>query len=232
MMATRAHFVTGTDTGIGKTLVACALVHALRARGLDAVGMKPVASGAWRDAKGAMHNEDADALAAVSGARLPQALTSPYLFEAPLAPHVAAKLEGRTIASAIILDAFRSLLMRAQHVVVEGVGGFQVPLSDDFTTADLATAIGAPVILVVGLKLGCINHALLTAESIRARGLCLAGWVANAMPDGMLEQDATIAALSCRLYAPLLGTLPRLARADPQMAAAALDFSALRDGAD
>ena len=91
MMAARAHFVTGTDTGIGKTLVACALVHALRTRGLDAVGMKPVASGAWRDAQGTMRNEDADALAAVSGARLPQALTSPYLFEAPLAPHVAAR---------------------------------------------------------------------------------------------------------------------------------------------
>ncbi|AOF81765.1 dethiobiotin synthase [Methyloversatilis sp. RAC08] len=231
MMEGRAHFVTGTDTGIGKTLVACALVHALRARGLDAVGMKPVASGAWRDSNGVMRNEDADALAAVSGSELPQALTSPYLFEAPLAPHVSAQLEGQTIASAVILDAFRSLSMRAQHVVVEGVGGFLVPLNDDFTTADLAAAIAAPVVLVVGLKLGCINHALLTAESIRARGLCLAGWVANAMPDGMLEQDATIAALSRRLGAPRLGTLPRLASADPRMAAAALDFGALLDGA-
>lgn len=227
-----AHFVTGTDTGIGKTLVACALVHALRARGLEAVGMKPVASGAWRDAHGMLRNEDAEALAAVSGARLPQALTSPYLFEAPLAPHVAARLEGRTIVPAVILDAFRALSTRAQHVVVEGVGGFQVPLSDDFTTADLAAAIAAPVILVVGLKLGCINHALLTADSIRARGLSLAGWVANAMPEGMLEQDATIASLLCRLDAPLLGTLPRLASADPRMAAAALDFSALPGAAD
>ncbi|MFH1812542.1 MAG: dethiobiotin synthase [Pseudomonadota bacterium] len=231
MTETRAHFVTGTDTGIGKTLVACALVHALRARGLNAVGMKPVASGAWRDTNGVIRNEDADALAAVSGGHFPQALTSPYLFEAALAPHVAARLEGRAITSTVILDAFRSLSMRAQHVVVEGVGGFQVPLNDDFTTADLAEAIAAPVIMVVGLKLGCINHALLTAESIRARGLSLAGWVANSTPVGMLEQDATIAALSRRLDAPLLGTLPRFASADPQMAAAALDFGALQDGA-
>jgi dethiobiotin synthetase len=231
MTTARAHFVTGTDTGIGKTLVACALVHSLRERGLDAVGMKPVASGAWRDEQGVLRNEDADALATVSGAGFPQALTSPYLFEAPMAPHVAARLEGRTIGSAVILDAFRSLSMRAQHVVVEGVGGFQVPLNEDFTTADLATMIAAPVIMVVGLKLGCINHALLTGESIRSRGLSLAGWVANAMPDGMLEQDATIAALSCRLDAPLLGTLPRFLAADPQMAAAALDFGLLLDGA-
>ena len=227
MSAVRAHFVTGTDTGIGKTLVACALVHALRARGIAAVGMKPVASGAWRDARGCLRNEDADALAAVSGGGYPPELISPYLFEAPLAPHIAARTEGRRIERTVIFDAFHQLSARARHVVVEGVGGFLVPLADGFTTADLAEAIAAPVVLVVGLRLGCINHALLTAEAIRARGLSLVGWVANALPEGMLEQDATIATLVARLHSPLLGVLPRLVLPDAETAAAALDLSPL-----
>lgn len=222
-----AHFVIGTDTGVGKTLVSCALIHALRARGVDAVGMKPVASGAWRDANGMLRNDDADALANASAPGHPASLTSPYLFVPALAPHIAARMDGRAIDPAVMTDAFRQLGARAGHVVVEGVGGFLVPLADDFTTADLAERFNAPMVMVVGLRLGCINHALLTAEAVRSRGLTMAGWVANCLTDGMLEQDASIDALKERLDAPLLGVLPRMIVPDPMVAAAALDFGLL-----
>lgn len=222
-----AHFVIGTDTGVGKTLVSCALIHALRTRGVDAVGMKPVASGAWRDEGGTLRNDDADALAAASAPGHPRSLTSPYLFGPPLAPHIAARIEGRTIDRAVISDAFRLLSDRAGHVVVEGVGGFVVPLSHDFTTADLATHFNVPLVMVVGLRLGCINHALLTAEAVRSRGLRMAGWVANCLADGMLEQEASIDALKDRLDAPFLGVVPRMIMPEPGVAAAALDFDRL-----
>lgn len=221
------YFVIATDTGVGKTLVSCALIEALRASGVNAVGMKPVASGASPDETGRMANEDADALAQASGMSQPTALTNPYLFEAPLAPHVAAQREGRSIERAVVLDALAALRAGADHVVVEGVGGFIVPLGDDWTTADLAVEIGAPLILVVGLKLGCINHALLTAEAVRARGLTLAGWVANCQAEGMLEQEATISALKIRLNAPILGIIPRLSGADAKIASRLLDIQPL-----
>ena len=227
MTAVNAHFVVGTDTGVGKTLISCAIVRTLRDRGVATVGMKPVASGAWRDAAGGRHNEDADALSAVSAPGYAPSLTNPYLFDAPLAPHVAARLEGRQIDRGVIRDAFAKLCADARHVVVEGVGGFIVPLTDDYTTADLALDLGAPLVLVVGLRLGCINHALLTAEAIRTRGLRLAGWVANCTAEGMLAQDATIAALAARLGAPLLGVVPHMVSPDPGVAAAALDLDAI-----
>lgn len=227
MTTDNAHFVIGTDTGVGKTLVSCALIHALRTRGVGAVGMKPVASGAWRDEEGLLRNDDADALAAVSAPGHARSLTSPYLFGPPLAPHIAARIEGRTIDRAVMTDAFGQLCERADHVVVEGVGGFVVPLADDFTTADLAAQLRAPLIMVVGLRLGCINHALLTAEAVRARGLKMVGWAANCLTDGMLEQDASIDALKDRLDAPLLGVVPRMIVPDPMFAASALDFGLL-----
>lgn len=218
-----ACFVAGTDTGIGKTLVSCALLHALRAQGVAAVGMKPVASGALYDADGRLHNEDADALATASGMDTPSPLTNPYLFEAPLAPHVAAAREGRRIERVRILSALEELRATAGYVVVEGVGGFVVPLGDDWTTADLAVDIAAPVVLAVGLRLGCISHALLTAEAILGRGLILAGWVGNCQAEGMQEQDATIETLKTRLGAPILGIIPRLSGADAVAASKALD---------
>ena len=227
MTAVNAHFVVGTDTGVGKTLISCAMVRALRDRGVAAVGMKPVASGAWRDADGGRHSEDADALSAVSAPGHVASLTNPYLFDAPLAPHVAARMEGRQIDPALLRGAFARLCSEAEHVVVEGVGGFIVPLDDDYTTADLALDLGAPLVLVVGLRLGCINHALLTAEAIRARGLRLAGWVANCTAEGMLAQDATIATLAARLGAPPLGVVPHMVSPDPGVAAAALDLDAI-----
>lgn len=219
-------FVTGTDTEIGKTLISSALLHALGRQGVRAAGMKPVAAGAeWRD--GAWHNEDADALAAAAPLALPRELTTPYLLRTPAAPHIAAALEGVTIDPAHILDCYARVRQQAQAVVVEGVGGFRVPLTDGFDTADLAQQLALPVILVVGLRLGCISQALLTAEAIAARGLVLAGWVANSVDPAMAHAGDNVAALSARLAAPLLGCVPRLAAPAAAAAAACLDFSRL-----
>ncbi|NMM26737.1 MAG: dethiobiotin synthase [Glaciimonas sp.] len=219
-------FVTGTDTDIGKTLIASALLQALTQRGVKAVGMKPVAAGATlRD--DVWHNDDADSLAAAGNLSLPPALTTPYLLRIAAAPHIAAAREGKVIELAPILDCYAQLTAAADAVVVEGVGGFRVPLSDSFDTADLAQQLGLPVILVVGLRLGCLNQALLTAEAIAARGLTLAGWVANQVEVGMSYGEDNVAALSARIAAPLLGCVPRLVEPSPAAAAACLDFTGL-----
>jgi dethiobiotin synthetase len=223
-----AYFVTGTDTEIGKTLVSCALLHALAGCGLRAAGMKPVAAGALlRDS--AWHNEDVDALAAASMA-LPEGLTgltTPYLLREATAPHIAATREGVSIDIDHICACYDRVHEAAEAVVVEGVGGFRVPLSSRFDTADMAVRLGLPVILVVGLRLGCINHALLTADAVAACGLRLVGWVANIIDASMCNLDANVEALAARLPAPLLGCVPRLSPALPSLAAAHLNFSML-----
>lgn len=223
------YFVTGTDTEIGKTLVSSALVHALVQSGVRVAGMKPVAAGMeWRD--GAWCNEDIDRIAAEANVALPRALTTPYLLREPAAPHIAAKLENVKIDLAHIVECYRHVAQEADAVVIEGVGGFCVPLSDRADgddTADLAQQLGLPVILAVGLRLGCINHALLTAEAIAARGLKLAGWVANSIDFGMRHMTANIEAIAVRLDAPLLGYLPRFDEPTAALAAAHLDFSCL-----
>jgi dethiobiotin synthetase len=216
-------FVTGTDTEIGKTLVSCGLLHAFGSKGARVVGMKPVAAGAvWRD--GAWRNEDVEALAASASLKLPQDLIAPYVLPTPAAPHIAAAIEGVRIDPAHILHCYRQLSDQSDVVVVEGVGGFCVPLGDDFDTADLAQQLALPVILVVGLRLGCISQALLTAQAIAARGLVLAGWVANTVDPGMAYMQENIQALSRRLPAPLLGHVPRFAAPSAELAAACLDF--------
>jgi len=221
-----ACFVTGTDTEIGKTLISCALLHALGRQGVKAVGMKPVAAGAqWRD--GAWHNEDVDALAQASGLSLARELTTPYLWQEPVAPHIAARQAGVEMFASPILEAYAKLAGQADAVVVEGVGGFCVPLSNYLDTADLALELGLPVVMVVGLRLGCINHALLTAQAVAAQGLSLAGWVANTVDAGMPFMGENIDALRRRLPAPLLGHVPRLAQPSPAEAAGHLDFSCL-----
>lgn len=221
-----AYFVTGTDTEIGKTLVSSTLLHALVQSGARAVGMKPVAAGAeLRD--GAWHNEDVDALEAASNVSVPLELRTPYLLRDATAPHIAAAQEGVSIDLAHIRSCYERLAANADAVVVEGVGGFRVPLSERFDTADLAQQLGLPVVMVVGLRLGCLNHALLTAEAIAARGLQLAGWVANVVDLGMRHGMANIEALSARLPAPMLGCIPRLPEALPAAAATHLDFSSL-----
>jgi len=219
-------FVTGTDTGVGKSLVASALLWRQAAQGRRVVGMKPVAAGAqWRD--GAWHNEDVDLLAAAGSVAATADQICPYLLERPLAPHIAAALAGVALSAEVLLRAYRRLGERAEAVVVEGVGGFRVPLAAGFDTADLAAQLGLPVVLVVGMRLGCLNHAALTAEAIAARGLRLAGWVANHIDPQMAEPERNRAALAQLLPAPCLGVLPWLAPAAPAAAASWLDLRGL-----
>lgn len=219
-------FITGTDTEIGKTLVSSAMLHALSRLGVRAAGIKPVAAGAfWRD--GDWHNEDADLLAASASVALPPELLTPCLLHQPMAPHIAAQLEQHPVDLQHLQACYQQVAAQAEAVVVEGVGGFRVPLTEQHDTADMAAGFGLPVIMVVGLRLGCQNHALLTAESIAARGLTLAGWVANAVDPEMLQMQGNVDALRQRLSAPLLGVVPRLAVARAAHAVAHLNFSCL-----
>ena len=219
-------FVTGTDTGVGKTLVACALLHAFAARGDSVIGMKPVASGAERRS-GELSNEDVEQLVAAGNVAAPRADVNPYCFEPPIAPHLAAARAGVEISFERIERSFRVLAGLANIVVVEGVGGFRVPLGADADTAQLATRLALPVVLVVGMRLGCLNHALLTADAIAARGLRLAGWVANELDPSMLAVDENVRALESRIAAPLIGRIaysvsPRAARVADSLDARAL----------
>ena len=216
----QAFFLTGTDTEIGKTFITCALLHRARQLDLQAAGIKPVAAGT--DAAG--RNEDVENIRAASNVTLPRKVINPCCLSAAIAPHLAAAEEGVTIDFAPILAACASAIQKADLLIVEGVGGFRVPLGVDHDSADLAVALGLPVILVVGLRLGCLNHALLTAEAIAARGLTLAGWVANRIDPDMLRAEDNIAALRERLGAPLLGSVPRIAGSDPAAAASFLDL--------
>lgn len=200
----RAFFITGTDTEIGKTHTAASLLHTARLAGLKAVAMKPVAAGT--DANG--DNDDVLRLRAAANVDAPAEWMTPYCFSAAIAPHIAAQQEGREIKLDVIVHAFAKLTTLADCILVEGVGGFRVPLGPQGDSADLAQRLELPVILVVGLRLGCINHALLTAEAIRARGLTLAGWVANQIDPDMPCQEENLAALATGLAAPCLGVIP------------------------
>ncbi|MCG2585171.1 dethiobiotin synthase [Massilia sp. TS11] len=221
-----ACFVTGTDTEIGKTLVSTAILHQLAQLGVRACGMKPVAAGAEL-IDGVWHNEDVDAIIAASSLHLPRHLITPYLLQRPMAPHIAAELEGVVIDPVTILAAAAEVQAAADALVVEGVGGFRVPLTGAFDTADLAKELNLPVVLVVGLRLGCLSHALLTYEAITARGLTVAGWVANQVDPAMPCTDENIEALLERLPAPLLGHIPRLSEPSAAAAARHLQLGAL-----
>ncbi len=213
MSSARAWFITGTDTEIGKTFITCALLHASRNAGYRAVGMKPVAAGAeWHGNE--WINEDAARLREAGSFDPGNALINPCCLRDPVAPHIAAHEENRPITPQPLLAAFDTLRARADIVLVEGVGGFCVPLGKDYDTADLACDFALPVILVVGMRLGCINHALLTQEAIRARGLTLEGWVANRIDPDMLRFTANMDALRARLQAPLLGISDHLTGPD------------------
>ncbi|MCD0503939.1 dethiobiotin synthase [Bordetella petrii] len=220
------YFVTGTDTEIGKTFVSCALLHAAAQRGLSAAGMKALAAGA-EPLDGGLVNEDVEQLRQASGVALPAAVRCPYVLRQAVAPHIAAAAEGVALDASVVLQAYRQATAHADSVIVEGVGGFRVPLDESLDTADLAQQLALPVILVVGLRLGCISHALLTAEAIAARGLRLAGWVANHVDPAMQQAAANVQALARRLPAPLLGWLPHMAQPDARAAARLLDTSRL-----
>jgi len=219
-------FITGTDTGVGKTLVACALLHAFAARGLRVLGMKPVAAGA-RMQDGQLLNNDAEQLIAAGNVRAPLAAINPYCFEPPIAPHLAAQRAGVEIESGHIAARFHELAQLADAVIVEGAGGFCVPLNAHETSADLAQRLGVPVVLVVGMRLGCLNHALLTAQAIHARGLEIAGWVANHIDPAMAHANENVSALEQRLNTPLLARIRYVENPDPRAVARNMDLDVL-----
>ena len=213
-----SYFVTGTDTGIGKTFSSVALLHALRAGGASAVGMKPVASGCEATPDG-LRNDDALALQAASNPRPDYALVNPYALPEPTAPQIAAERAGVRVTLAPMLDAYRALQGLSGQVVVEGVGGWLAPLADDLEQSDLVKALDLPVILVVGLKLGCLSHARLTARAIVADGCRLHGWIGSNV-EGLEPRYIELVAQT--LSTPCLGVLPHSPGADPAGLAARL----------
>jgi dethiobiotin synthetase len=223
---TPALFITGTDTGVGKTRVAAALCHALAARGLRVAAMKPVASGCALTPEG-LRNEDALTLLAAMNVRARYSDVNPYAFAPAIAPHIAAREAGVDIDFGVLDRAYDRLRMQSQALIVEGAGGWLAPLDGSRGFADLAVHWQMDVVLVVGLRLGCLNHALLTTESIERRGLRLRGWVANSI-DPTLERTAeNISSLESRISAPRLGIFAFEPQADYQALAQALEVDAL-----
>lgn len=222
-----AFFLTGTDTEIGKTFSACALLHAWRATGLTAVGYKPVAAGA-ECLDGVWSNEDARRLHAASSAGFSLQDINPVCLRSAIAPHIASREEGQPLQMDKLLAGATALQRRADCLLVEGVGGFIVPLGKDFSSADLAVALRMPVILVVGLRLGCLNHAALSAEAILRRGLKLAGWIANSPTATPMAREAeNLQSLAQLIDAPCLGHIPHDPDGAPERAAKALDTTLL-----
>ena len=216
-----AAYVTGTDTGIGKTLASCALLHALRAGGRRAAGMKPVASGCEWSEDG-WRNADALALQQSGPPGIAYADINPFALEQPLAPELAAREAGTEVTLPPILSAYARLSGQAEALVVEGVGGWAAPLSTTLMQSDLVRALQLPVLLVVGLRLGCLNHALLSARAIEADGLRLAGWIGSHVDPGMARVADNLAMLGERLPAPCWGVLPHAPGVDPAALASRL----------
>ncbi|HET6631666.1 MAG TPA: dethiobiotin synthase [Rhodanobacteraceae bacterium] len=229
-MSAAGVFVAGTDTEVGKTFVACALLRALRERGLRASGMKPVASGS-EPAPDGLRNPDALALLEASDPRPDYATCNPFAFAEPVSPHLAAPAHALEVTLAPIEAAYARLAAQADVVVVEGVGGWQAPLSPRLLASALPQALRLPVVLVVGLRLGCLNHAQLSARAILADGCPLLGWVANRIDAGMLRPDDNLAALRALLPAPCLGVVPAAADAAQATAALAEAARAVANGA-
>ena len=228
---TERYFVTGTDTEVGKTVASCALLRAANRLGLRTAGYKPVASGSEMTADG-LRNSDALALQRAAGVALPYEAVNPYTFAEPTSPHIVSEEQGRPIEGEVMSEGLRALAQQADWVLTEGAGGWFTPLSETLTFADWVQAERLPVILVVGVKLGCINHAVLTAQAVRQAGLPLAGWIANdVVPPGRRHAEY-LATLGRMLPAPCLGEIPWLARG-PEDADTGrwLDLSALAPAA-
>jgi dethiobiotin synthetase len=215
---TQAYFITGTDTGIGKTVIAASLLRIAGDHGLSTLGLKPVSAGCELT-DGQWMNDDAQELMRLSSISPDYSTVNPLALHEAMAPHIAAERAGIKINAADLVGHCKASLSRADFVVIEGAGGWQVPLNDSETMAELAAGIGCPVVMVVGMRLGCINHALLTAMAIRQQGLRLAGWVANHTDPDMVVADENVRALARRIAAPLLGRIPFLANASAQTAA-------------
>lgn len=219
---TKGFFITGTDTEVGKSWCTAGIMARLKQQGHSVVGMKPVASGCMETAEG-LRNEDALLIQQQASVGVDYSLLNPYAFVPPIAPHVAAAQAGVEIELGRIVECFTRLAQQADTCVVEGVGGWQVPLNGQHSVADLAVSLKLPVILVVGLRLGCINHALLSATSIRASGCLLAGWIANTIDPDISAPQQTIDAITKRIDAPLLGVVPYFSQLDAAGVAAHLN---------
>ena len=204
---TKAYFIIGTDTNVGKTYVASALVRHFVQLDFQTVGMKPIASGCEINKNGELINEDVLALNQVSNVKAPLDLINPYRYAPAIAPHIAAHQVGSAISLDVISMAYKRLTALAEVVIVEGAGGFLVPLNETETLADLALLLNIPIILVVGIRLGSINHALLTVDAIKARGLKLAGWVANQIDPQLAVFEENLASLQQRITAPCLSVV-------------------------
>ncbi|HEV7137287.1 MAG TPA: dethiobiotin synthase [Steroidobacteraceae bacterium] len=206
-MKHKGFFVTGTDTGVGKTFVSAALTRALAARGLRVAVMKPIASGSDPTPEG-LRNSDALTLMAAANVSAPYGMVNPYCFLPPISPHIAASEAGVPIDLGLLRSRLDSLAANADCVVVEGAGGWHAPISGTATMADLAIALDLPVLLVVGLRLGCLNHALLTRESLATRGVAFAGWIGNAIDPQFARPAENLATLTARLGEPPLARIP------------------------
>ncbi|NBC47669.1 MAG: dethiobiotin synthase [Gammaproteobacteria bacterium] len=226
MRSARGLFITGTDTEVGKTEITLGLMAALQAIGRSVLGMKPVAAGCEKTAEG-LRNDDAERIRAQASRSLAYATVNPYAFAEPIAPHIAAERAGVSIELEPIRDAYRSMAAETDWVLVEGAGGWRVPLGPSLTLADLPKALDLPVVLVVGLRLGCLNHALLSAESIIGSGLTLAGWVASRVDPQMAAAEANLSTLRERLPAPCIGEVPWLERPTPERVASHLRIARL-----
>lgn len=221
-------FVTGTDTEVGKTLVTGALILNLKAAGFNAVGFKPVVAGTYIDASGQKLNEDLETLRIASGLESQNISLCPYVLDEAAAPHLVAGRDGLRLDCAVILDAQKKLHSQFNALVIEGAGGFLVPLNAQEDLGDLAQAMDLPVIVVVGMRLGCINHALLTCEAIQSRQLTIAGWVANTLAEEMPFFEENLQTLKNRIYAPFLGVIPSLPNALVKPANAPYSLEALK----
>jgi dethiobiotin synthetase len=210
-MKAKGWFVTGTDTGVGKTLVCAALTRALVARGLRVAVMKPIASGSDPTPDG-LRNSDALTLMAAANLKSAYEVVNPYCFLPAISPHIAAREAGVDIDLTLLRSRFDSLATACDCIIVEGAGGWLAPISDTVTMADLAAALSLPVLLVVGLRLGCLNHALLTRESLSTRGVAFAGWIANAIDPHFDRPAENLATLTARLGEPPLARIPFLDR--------------------
>ena len=225
------YFITGTDTNIGKTVITCSLIAKLIEKGFRVGGMKPVAAGCHME-DGYMISDDVKKIVEVSNVNLNINEINPYQFEPPIAPHISFKKNKKDIDIHLIKKHLRSFETEMDYLFIEGVGGYAVPLTENFSTADLIKALDVPIILVVGMKLGCINHALLTVESILNKKQKLSGWVANQIDEHMLAYDENVSFLKEMIKAPCLGEVPYLKDFDPFNASKFLDTAKLNDKVD
>ena len=215
-------FIAGTDTGVGKTWMTAALSHDLAERGLRVAGLKPLSCGG-RETQDGWRHEDAELLMQTASVSLPYATVNPYSLREPIAPHIAARHADIRLTAANIAASCRAVQGELDCLLVEGVGGWEVPINEEETTADVACLLGYPVILVVGIRLGCLNHALLTRDAILSKQLKIAGWIANCIDPHMREVAENIAALEARLPGPRLATVPHLSAFDAASIAGYLD---------